>query len=141
MRRYCRFANAQDRHSAARYPEHNCSIPTLLTRPCSRTRLIGVPGRELSGDHRDFAWRAGYPVGAIAPATACWKPERLVMGADACMSFKPGLIDADANVADERTRRFLQTFIDQPTLFVSRTGCGCDASACGAISPGSAARD
>ena len=37
----------------------------------------------------------------------------LLMGGEAYISFKPGLIDADGTIADENTRGFLEAFIDQ----------------------------
>jgi hypothetical protein len=35
----------------------------------------------------------------------------LVMGGEAYISFKPGLVDANGTISDENTRTFLQAFI------------------------------
>jgi len=36
----------------------------------------------------------------------------LVMGGEAYISFKPGLVDANGTITDENTRTFLQAFIE-----------------------------
>ena len=36
-----------------------------------------------------------------------------VMGGEAYITFKPELVDADDNVTDESTRKFLKAFLDQ----------------------------
>jgi chromate reductase len=37
----------------------------------------------------------------------------LVMGGEAYIPFKPGLVDAYGMVTDENTRQFLQAFVDR----------------------------
>ena len=44
----------------------------------------------------------------------------LVMGGEAYISFKPGLVDETGIVSDESTRAFLQSFIDQFALLLRR---------------------
>ena len=44
----------------------------------------------------------------------------LVMGGEAYISFKPGLVDADGTITDESTRGFLKSFVDQFAALVAR---------------------
>ena len=43
-----------------------------------------------------------------------------VVGGEAYISFKPGVVDSNGIITDESTRRFLKAFIDQFTTFVAR---------------------
>jgi chromate reductase len=44
----------------------------------------------------------------------------LVMGGEAYITFKPGLLDEENRIADESTRKFLQGFLDQFATLVGR---------------------
>lgn len=44
----------------------------------------------------------------------------LVMGGEAYVGCKPGLIDADGAITDEGTRKFLHSFVDQFAALVAR---------------------
>jgi chromate reductase len=104
-------------------PEHNRSIPTVLknaidwgARPYGQNSWNGKP-----------AAITGTSPGAIGAAIAQQHLRQvlgnlgvLVMGGEAYVSFKPGLIDADGIVADESTRKFLQGFVDQFATLVAR---------------------
>jgi chromate reductase len=104
-------------------PEHNRSIPTVLknaidwgARPYGQnswsSKLIAITGTS---------------PGAIGTAVAQQHLRQilgvlggLVMGGEAYISFKPGLVDADGAIADESTRKFLRGFIDQFATLVAR---------------------
>ena len=43
-----------------------------------------------------------------------------VMGGEAYISFKPGLVDSNGIITDENTRGFLKAFIDQFASLVAR---------------------
>jgi chromate reductase, NAD(P)H dehydrogenase (quinone) len=104
-------------------PEHNRSIPALLknaidwgARPYGQNSWSGKP-----------AAITGTSPGAIGAAIAQMHLRQvlgvlgvLVMGGEAYISFKPGLIDANATTTDENTRRFLQAFIDQFASLLTR---------------------
>ncbi len=104
-------------------PEHNRSIPTVLknaidwgARPYGQNSWNGKP-----------AAITGTSPGAIGAAIAQQHLRQvlgnlgvLVMGGEAYVSFKPGLIDADGAIADESTRKFLQGFVDQFATLVAR---------------------
>ena len=104
-------------------PEHNRSIPTVLknaidwgARPYGQNSWNGKP-----------AAITGTSPGAIGTAIAQQHLRQvlgdlgvLVMGGEAYVSFKPGLIDADGAIADESTRKFLQGFVDQFATLVAR---------------------
>jgi len=53
----------------------------------------------------------------------------LVMGGEAYMSFKPGLVDANGTITDENARRFLKAFIDQFASLVARLSFAREAAA------------
>ncbi len=103
--------------------EHNRSIPTVLknaidwgARPYGQNSWNGKP-----------AAITGTSPGAIGAAIAQQHLRQvlgnlgvLVMGGEAYVSFKPGLIDADGAIADESTRKFLQGFVDQFATLVAR---------------------
>jgi len=44
----------------------------------------------------------------------------ILLGGEAYVTFKPNLIDADGNIGDESTRRFLRGFIDRFADLVTR---------------------
>jgi len=104
-------------------PEHNRSIPTVLknaidwgARPYGQNSWNGKP-----------AAITGTSPGAVGTAIAQQHLRQvlgdlgvLVMGGEAYISFKPGLIDADGAVADDSTRKFLQGFVDQFATLVVR---------------------
>jgi chromate reductase len=104
-------------------PEHNRSIPTVLknaidwgARPYGQNSWNGKP-----------AAITGTSPGAIGAAIAQQHLRQvlgnlgvLVMGGEAYVSFKPGLIDADGGIADDSTRKFLQGFVDQFATLVAR---------------------
>ena len=48
----------------------------------------------------------------------------LVMGGEAYLTFKPGLIDDAGAIADEGTRKFLQAFVEQFTTLIARLSGG-----------------
>jgi len=76
--------------------------------------------RKARRNHRNL-------IGAIATAVAQQHLRQilgnlgvLVMGGEAYVAFKPGLTDDANNITDERTRQFLQSFVDQLAAFISR---------------------
>ncbi len=104
-------------------PEHNRSIPAVLknaidwgARPYGQNSWTGKP-----------AAITGTSPGAIGTAVAQQHLRQilgvlgvLVMGGEAYISFKPGLIDAGGTITDETTRRFLKEFIDQFASLLTR---------------------
>lgn len=104
-------------------PEHNRSIPTVLknaidwgARPYGQNSWTGKP-----------AAITGTSPGALGTAVAQQHLRQvlgnlgvLVMGGEAYVGFKPGLIDADGAITDEGTRNFLNGFIDQFATLVGR---------------------
>jgi chromate reductase len=97
-------------------PEHNRSIPALLknaidwgARPYGQNAWNGKP-----------AAITGTSPGAIGAAVAQLHLRQvlgilgvLVMGGEAHISFKPGLVDVNGTIADANTRGFLKAFLDQ----------------------------
>ena len=104
-------------------PEHNRSIPAVLknaidwgARPYGQSVWIGKP-----------AAITGTSPGAIGTAIAQQHLRQvvanlgaLVMGGEAYVSFKPGLIDEAGTISDQGTKQFLQNFIDQFSSLVAR---------------------
>ncbi len=104
-------------------PEHNRSIPAVLknaidwgARPYGQNSWSGKP-----------AAITGTSPGAIGTAVAQQHLRQvlgvlgiLVMGGEAYVSFKPGLVDADGSITDESTRKFLNGFVDQFATLVAR---------------------
>jgi chromate reductase, NAD(P)H dehydrogenase (quinone) len=104
-------------------PEHNRSIPAVLknaidwgTRPYGRNSWAGKPIAII-----------GTSPGAIGTAIAQQHLRRvlgnlhaLVMGGEAYLTFKPGLIEEADIVTDAGTRRLLQSFADQFAEFAIR---------------------
>ena len=104
-------------------PEHNRSIPALLknaidwgARPYGQNSWSGKP-----------AAITGTSPGAIGAALAQVHLRQilgilgvLVMGGEAYISFKPGVLDSNGNITDESTRGFLKAFVDQLATFAGR---------------------
>src|SRR5581483_3021777 len=104
-------------------PEHNRSIPALLknaidwaARPYGRNSWSGRPAAII-----------GTSPGAIGTAVAQQHLRQVlgnlgavVMGGEAYVTFRQGLIDDADAITDEGTRKFLQAFIDQFVSFVGR---------------------
>jgi chromate reductase, NAD(P)H dehydrogenase (quinone) len=97
-------------------PEHDRSIPAVLknavdwgARPYGKNCWAGKPG-----------FITGTSPGAIGTALAQQHLRAvmnglgmILLGGEAYITFKPDLVDADGNIADETTRKFLQGFIDR----------------------------
>src|SRR5499427_6163098 len=97
-------------------PEHNRSIPAVLknaidwgARPYGRNSWSGKP-----------AAITGTSPGALGTAVAHRHLRQilsalgaLVMGGEAYITFKPGLLDDGGEIPDQGVRAFLQNFIDQ----------------------------
>ena len=97
-------------------PEHSRSIPAVLksaidwgARPWGKNSWIGKT-----------AAITGTSQGAVGTAVAQQHLRAVlgdigaqVMGGEAYITFKPELVDADDNVTDESTRKFLKAFLDQ----------------------------
>jgi len=43
-----------------------------------------------------------------------------LLGGEAYVTFKPDLIDAEGNIGDETTKKFLQDFVDRFAVLVGR---------------------
>jgi chromate reductase, NAD(P)H dehydrogenase (quinone) len=112
--------------------EHNRSVPAVLknaidwgARPYGRNSWVGKP-----------AGITGTSPGAVGTALAQQHLRQilgdigvLVMGGEAYISFKPGLIDRAGTIADESTRGFLKAFIDQFAVLVTRMSFAHEAAA------------
>jgi chromate reductase len=105
-------------------PEHSRSIPAALKnaidwggRPYGQNSWAGKP-----------AAITGTSPGAIATALAQQHLRQvlgsflgvLVMPGEAYITFKPGLVDDDGNIAEESTRALLQAFVDQFAALVAQ---------------------
>lgn len=104
-------------------PEHNRSIPTVLknaidwgARPYGQNSWNGKP-----------AAITGTSPGTVGTAIAQQHLRQvlgnlgvLVMGGEAYVSFKPGLVDADDGITDESIGKFLNGFVDQFATLVAR---------------------
>jgi len=96
--------------------EHNRSIPTILKNAID----WGARPYGQNSWNGKLAAITGTSPGAIGTAIAQQHLRQvlgdlgvLVMGGEAYVSFKPGLIGADGAITDESTRKFLQGFVDQ----------------------------
>jgi chromate reductase len=112
-------------------PEHSRSIPAVLknaidwgARPYGKSSWGGKP-----------AAITGTSPGAIGTAVAQQHLRQvlgdlgaLVMGGEAYVTFKPGLLDDAGAIADAGTREFLQAFIDRFTSLLARLGAGAPAA-------------
>jgi chromate reductase len=108
-------------------PEHNRSIPAVLknaidwgARPYGSNFWSGKPAATI-----------GASPGAIGTAVAQQHLRQvlgnlgvLVMGGEAYLTFKPGLIDDSGVITDAGTRRFLQGFVDQFVALALRFATG-----------------
>jgi chromate reductase, NAD(P)H dehydrogenase (quinone) len=97
-------------------PEHDRSIPAVLknaidwgARPFGKNSWAGKP-----------IFITGTSPGAIGTALAqqhlrpvMFSLGAILLGGDAYITFKPDLIDAEGNIADDGTRNFLQGFVDR----------------------------
>jgi chromate reductase len=104
-------------------PEHSRSIPAVLknaldwgARPWGRNSWNGKPAAV-----------TGASPGAIGTALAQQHLRQILgaqgvylMGGEAYIAFKPGLLADDDTIADEGTRRFLKAYIDQFAALVTR---------------------
>ena len=104
-------------------PEHNRSLPAVLknaidwgARPYGRNSWVGKP-----------AAITGTSPGAIGSAIAQQHLRQVlgnlgatVMGGEAYVTFRPGLIDDAGTIADEGSRKFLQAFVDQFASLIAR---------------------
>ncbi len=93
-------------------PEHNRSIPAVLknaidwgARPYGQNSWNGKPA-AITGT---TPGAIGTAVGQAHLRQVLGVLGALVMGGEAYITFKPGLIGADGAIADEATRKFLQT--------------------------------
>ena len=104
-------------------PEHSRSIPAVLksaldwgARPYGKNSWAGKP-----------AAITGTSPGAIGTAVAQQHLRQilgvlgaLVMGGEAYITFKSGLVDDAGQITDDSTRGFLQAYVDQFASLVSR---------------------
>jgi chromate reductase, NAD(P)H dehydrogenase (quinone) len=104
-------------------PEHNRSIPAVLknaidwgARPYGQNSWNGKPA-AITGT---TPGAIGTAVGQAHLRQVLGVLGALVMGGEAYITFKPGLIGADGAIADETTRKFLQSFVDQFAALVAR---------------------
>jgi chromate reductase len=103
--------------------EHDRSIPTVLknaidwgARPYGKNSWAGKP-----------LFITGTSPGAIGTAIAQQHLRSIMvslgtiqMGGEAYVTFKPDLIDAEGNVTNEDTRKFLQGFLDKFAALVEK---------------------
>jgi chromate reductase, NAD(P)H dehydrogenase (quinone) len=113
-------------------PEHNRSIPTALknaidwgARPYGTSVWPDKPG-----------FITGTSPGAIGTAlvqvhlrTVMAGLGMTLLGGEAYVTFKPNLVDADGNIGDETTKKFLQGFIDRFASLVARLALAAERSA------------
>jgi chromate reductase, NAD(P)H dehydrogenase (quinone) len=104
-------------------PEHNRSAPTVLknaidwgARPFGTSVWPGKPG-----------FITGTSPGAIGTAlvqanlrTVMLGLGMTLLGGEAYVTFKPDLVDAEGNIADETTKKFLQGFVDRFATLVEK---------------------
>lgn len=105
-------------------PEHNRSIPALLknaidwgTRPWGMSSWPGKPA-AITGTSAGVISTAA--VQQHLRAVLGGLPDLNLMGGEAYIQFKPELIDANHNVADENVRGFLKAFIDKFAVFAGK---------------------
>jgi chromate reductase, NAD(P)H dehydrogenase (quinone) len=104
-------------------PEHDRSIPAVLknavdwgARPYGKNSWAGKP-----------AFITGTSPGAIGSALAQQHLRSvmvslgtILLGGEAYITFKPNLIDADGNIGDETTRKFVEGFLGRFADLVTR---------------------
>ena len=96
--------------------------------PSSRTRSIGARGPTAGTHGRESLRRSPAPrparSRARSPSSICarfWATQApVVMGGEAYITFKPGLIDEPDPSPTTGTRAFLQSFVDQFAALVAR---------------------
>ena len=105
-------------------PEHNRSIPAVLknavdwgARPWGQNSWAGKPVMVTGTSPGAIGTALGQQhlrnvLGSILGA--------LVLGGEAYVSFKPGLVDEQNRIGDECTLKFLQGFLDQFASLVGR---------------------
>jgi len=109
-------------------PEHNRSIPAVLknaidwgARPYGQNTWAGK-----------VVALTGTSPGVISTALAQQHLRQvlgsslgaLVMGGEAYVAFKPGLVDEAGKISDDSTRRFLKNYLDQFTSLLDRLSAG-----------------
>lgn len=105
-------------------PEYNRSVPGVLknaldigSRPWGKNSFAGKPGAVI-----------GASIGAIGSALAQQHLRNSLVFLDVAtlaqpevfVKFTDGLVDADGNVTDENTRKFLQGFVDKYVAWVHK---------------------
>ena len=104
-------------------PEHDRSIPAVLknavdwgARPYGKNSWAGKP-----------AFITGTSPGAIGSAIAQQHLRSvmvslgtILLGGEAYITFKPNLIDADGNIGDETTRKFVEGFLGRFADLITR---------------------
>ena len=105
-------------------PEHSRSIPAVLknaidwgARPWGKNSWTGK-----------LAAVTGTSPGAIGAAIAQQHLRSVLgsgigmhmMGGEAYITYKPDMVDAESNIADESVRKFLQAFVDQFAVFAAK---------------------
>jgi chromate reductase len=125
-----RFKSEIERADALLFvtPEHNRSIPAVLknaidwgTRPYGRNSWAGKPA-AITGTSQGAA---GTALAQQHLRQILGNLGALVMGGEAYIGYKPGLIDDSHHIGDDNTRRFLQSFADQfATLTIWHAGAG-----------------
>src|SRR5262249_22307004 len=105
-------------------PEHNRSIPAVLK------NAIDWGGRPYG--QNSWAGKAvaitGTSPGTIATALAQQHLRQilgsslgaLIMGGEAYIAFKPGLVDDEGKISDDGTRQFLKNYLDQFASLLDR---------------------
>ena len=112
-------------------PEHNRSIPAVLKNAID---WGARPYGQNSWSGKSAAITGTSP-GALGTAVAQHLRRvlgtlgALVMGGEAYISFKPGLLDSNGTIADETTRGFLKAFVDQFAALVTRSSFAREAAA------------
>jgi chromate reductase len=102
-------------------PEHDRSIPAVLK------NAIDWGARPYGKWPNKPAFITGTSQGAIGTALAQQHLRSvtislgmLLLGGEAYITFKPGLVDEQGNIGDESTKAFLQGFVDRFSTFVIR---------------------
>jgi len=105
-------------------PEHNRSIPTALknaldwaSRPYGKNAWAGKPAGILGASPGSIGTAVAQQhlrnVLAYLDVPTLGQPEVFI-------HFTEGLIDADGNISNEGTRKFLQSFVDRYAAWVER---------------------
>src|ERR1700730_16155506 len=113
-------------------PEHNRSIPVLLrnaidwgARPYGQNSWSGKPAAITGGSPGAL----GTAVAQLHLRQVLGTLGALVMGGEAYITFKPGLVDANGAVTDETTAGFLKAFVDHFAALVTRSSFAREAAA------------